>query len=523
MSNPLVSIIIPVYNAEKYIKETLDSVKRQSYRPIQLIMVDDGSTDDSSKIMHEWIQQSDIRDLNPAIYTKKNGGSASARNYGLDHAYGELVAFLDADDVYADDRLEKLVPILLSDDRLGVVYSAYRSFSDDVERSSFVGRDGYSIELLARECCVVTGALIKKIYIDAVGGFDEDFYYIEDYDLWSRLALICGFKYVEEALLYYRIHPDNKTKEVATKTCRWYLEHTKVKTGMLKRLGVYKAPELAVLLFGGIGDLIAYSVAIKWFKAYYPEATVVHFVYDSPFKDCIEHNPYIDDIIVCNSIPEYRQKVGQSYPSFRPLILDYYFRYGPDFWKVRPEEHLAEQYCHDMGVHVDKEDVKPELFFIESDYEKPRKLTNKYGDYIVVEAQTRTDTERKNLSDDQWSSIFEHLDDIGLPIITLGNKDVATVDGFKNIFNERDLSIRETALFMKEANFCITQQSGLAWVADAVRLRGVQINCGSPFSYAGRLHDDIMVVDQGEPFSPESICIETALEAIDDAKEKWIA
>ena len=102
---PLVSVIVPVYNAAPYLRSSLDSVSAQTYRRFEAILVDDGSTDGSAEICREYCE----KDGRFQLYRKENGGASSARNYGLDRAEGTYVYFLDSDDELVPDAIEKLV------------------------------------------------------------------------------------------------------------------------------------------------------------------------------------------------------------------------------------------------------------------------------------------------------------------------------------------------------------------------------------------------------------------------------
>ncbi len=102
--NPLISLVIPVYNVEKYLRKCLDSVLAQTYDNFEAILVDDGSTDNSGKICDEYAE----KDNRIIVYHKPNGGLSDARNYGVEHANADLVSFIDSDDYVAEDYLEYL-------------------------------------------------------------------------------------------------------------------------------------------------------------------------------------------------------------------------------------------------------------------------------------------------------------------------------------------------------------------------------------------------------------------------------
>ena len=117
MGNSLISVVIPVYNVENYLRECLDSVVNQNYRNLQIILVDDGSTDDSPYICDEYSS----KDKRIEVYHKKNGGLSDARNYGMDMAKGEWLMFVDSDDYILPETCSRLMEMaLLSDAEMAV-------------------------------------------------------------------------------------------------------------------------------------------------------------------------------------------------------------------------------------------------------------------------------------------------------------------------------------------------------------------------------------------------------------------
>ena len=102
---PKISVIIPVYNTEKYLRRCIDSVLAQTYQDFELLLIDDGSKDSSGAICDEYASQ----DTRVRVFHKENGGVSSARNLGLDHARGEWITFVDADDWMADDMLQQML------------------------------------------------------------------------------------------------------------------------------------------------------------------------------------------------------------------------------------------------------------------------------------------------------------------------------------------------------------------------------------------------------------------------------
>lgn len=128
-TNPVVSVIIPVYNVEKYLEECIDSVLNQTYKDIEIILVDDGSTDSSGDICDRYAKNN----KNICVIHQKNGGLSAARNAGFCRACGEYVYFLDSDDYIASEAIEKLISIAKNDNS-DVVFFDAKSFFDDSEK-----------------------------------------------------------------------------------------------------------------------------------------------------------------------------------------------------------------------------------------------------------------------------------------------------------------------------------------------------------------------------------------------------
>ena len=135
---PLISVIIPVYNTEKYLKQCVESVLGQSYQSFEMILIDDGSTDFSGKICDEYSNQ----DKRIQVIHKSNGGQSSARNKGLDLAKGKYIYFLDSDDYLFDTLLEKLVNTA-EENNADVVFFEAQSFVDDEENKLYKNIEKY--------------------------------------------------------------------------------------------------------------------------------------------------------------------------------------------------------------------------------------------------------------------------------------------------------------------------------------------------------------------------------------------
>ena len=214
--NALISIIIPCYNAEKYIAETIQSVLNQTYTNWELIIVNDGSTDSSIEIINSFLENKKKIQL----INKPNSGVADTRNKGLEIAQGQLITFLDADDVWHNTNLEKKVNFLTSTD-YDVVYSYCQMIDEQSKPIDRIlkGEDNLKIEdflsLKANYNTAPSGVLFKKQVLDKIKGYDVNLSNNADQDILIQ-TLANGFKIgvLSEVLWNYRIHATNMSKNV---------------------------------------------------------------------------------------------------------------------------------------------------------------------------------------------------------------------------------------------------------------------------------------------------------------------
>ena len=184
---PRVSVIIPAYNAGDRVCEAIESAAAQTYSDFEIIVVDDGSTDDTERKVKRFGGR--VRYLR-----QENQGVSAARNFGIRASGGEYVAFLDADDLWNRDKLERQVPALESDARVGLVCSDWTlevkgTVIPSVLSTRPAVRSGYLFREVVRNAFVLTSTVIvRRRYLEDVGGFDERFPTAEDQDLWLRIS-----------------------------------------------------------------------------------------------------------------------------------------------------------------------------------------------------------------------------------------------------------------------------------------------------------------------------------------------
>ncbi len=207
MSAPKISVIIPTYNREKYILETLASVFAQSYSDYEIIVVDDGSTDGSKKLLTPIIKEKGLR-----LLEQENAGVSAARNRGVASAKGELIAFLDSDDIFHPEKLAKQIALLEANPQLGFVHSNFRKFNDSGQELGFRDMSRFQgnvypqiLQEWSALMALPTLLMPKKVF-EEVGGFDEEIHWGEDIDLYFRVAKNYDLGLLPEVLCQVRVH-----------------------------------------------------------------------------------------------------------------------------------------------------------------------------------------------------------------------------------------------------------------------------------------------------------------------------
>ncbi len=218
-----VSVVIPAFNAAAYLGEALESVFAQTYQPLEVIVVDDGSEDDTPRVVAAYAGK-------VTYIRKQRGGPASARNAGIRAAKGEWIAFQDADDIWLPNLLGKLVKGALETGADLVFCDALTLRDGRIVRPSRLERSGLMsrlntlatasvlvnpFDLILEGCCYIlpTGVLVRRDALLQIGLFDEGFYSYEDVDLWLRLSLTHRFAVLKDVLHLRRIHARNMSQD----------------------------------------------------------------------------------------------------------------------------------------------------------------------------------------------------------------------------------------------------------------------------------------------------------------------
>ena len=202
MSNPEISVIVPSYNASRTIERALRSIALQTYSNYEIVIIDDGSTDNTKGMVSRFSEEFDS--VQVKYITQSNSGPSSARNNGLQSARGNFIAFLDADDEWHKDKLEIQVKII-KDKGLDFLGSGYQYDSFDYGNIDKADISTYSFNsLLLKNRFATSGVVIKKALFLEMQGFDESLKYAEDYDLWLRGALRFDLDTIESPKLIKR-------------------------------------------------------------------------------------------------------------------------------------------------------------------------------------------------------------------------------------------------------------------------------------------------------------------------------
>lgn len=236
----LVSVILPVYNGELYLGEAIESILAQDYRPIEVIVVNDGSTDNTETIAKHYD--------NDIIYAQQeNSGPAAARNKGLGIATGGIIGFLDFDDLWSVNKLALQLALLAEDPSVEIVMGLTQPMklqTGEEGKSNF--RKWYD-----PFCALLLGAaVIRRSVFDKIGFFDETLHYGEDTDWFMRIREKgISMIIMPEVTLFYRRHEFNMTLDSATKN-RYFIKALKKSLDRRRQKNSVQAEPLPIFSFG---------------------------------------------------------------------------------------------------------------------------------------------------------------------------------------------------------------------------------------------------------------------------------
>jgi glycosyltransferase involved in cell wall biosynthesis len=214
---PLLSVVMPVRNGARWLGEAIDSVLQQTFSELELLVIDDASTDQTPQILTEWSR----RDGRIRVLRQHDRGLVAALNYGLAEARGPLMARLDADDLAAPERLERQIRILDNDPRIGLLGSwAQRIDEHGQSRGNLrpETRPEKLVDILTHANPFIHSSITLRTEIArGLGGYRAVFEAAEDYDLWLRMSEVTSLANLPEPLVQYRRHGSNVTAQKAVR------------------------------------------------------------------------------------------------------------------------------------------------------------------------------------------------------------------------------------------------------------------------------------------------------------------
>jgi glycosyltransferase involved in cell wall biosynthesis len=205
--SPLVSVVIPAYNAERFIAEAVGSALAQTWPNVEAVVVDDGSSDGTLDALEAYGTDERVR-----VISQDNAGPSAARNRGIEAARGEFIAFLDADDLWLPEKLERQMP-LFENEKVGVVYCMVRQETGTGAKIEFNARKPRRgkvfWDVLRENFLMLPTMVVRRTCLDETGLFDTDLLTAEDTHLYARLARVCEYDYVDDVLMVRRVHGAN--------------------------------------------------------------------------------------------------------------------------------------------------------------------------------------------------------------------------------------------------------------------------------------------------------------------------
>lgn len=206
VNNPLVTIVTPSYNQGAFIEKTIVSVLNQSYNNIEYMVIDGCSNDDTLNILEKY------KDKIKFVYERDNGQS-DAINKGFRIASGEIVGWINSDDLLESNCVELIVNEFLENDNLGLVYGNYINIDKDGFKLNKIKNENISLYRLLNVDSGLSqpGSFYRRSFVQQVGFLDENLKYVMDYELWIKLLKISSIKYLDETLAYFRLHDQSKT------------------------------------------------------------------------------------------------------------------------------------------------------------------------------------------------------------------------------------------------------------------------------------------------------------------------
>lgn len=297
MSKPLVSVVIPAYNAAKTIQSTVQSVLGQTIQNFEIIVIDDGSKDNTIEVAES------IKDSRVKVLPQQNGGASAARNIGIKASQGKYIAFLDADDLWLPHKLERQLDVLTNEKDVTAVQSGVYFVNDSLKvlsaRLCFQPEDVLLETLLFQNLPGLMSTLVvERSVFDEIGYLDTSLEILEDWELAIRLSRFCNLESIEEPLTLYRQHPENRSKNLDI--------HIKPGYTIIERLfkdstipdHIRKQHRLIYstfyrMLCGGAFNVSRYGESLKWgLKSLLTHPSSIIYIASLPFRNRQRNTSY---------------------------------------------------------------------------------------------------------------------------------------------------------------------------------------------------------------------------------------
>lgn len=215
--NSRISVIIPSFNAGRYIRFAIDSVLKQTYKDYEIIVIDDGSTDNTPEMVRTYIATDQIK-----YFYQENAGLSAARNSGISRSTGEFIALLDADDEWNAEKLSYQVNMMNSSQYIGMVFTDFNTFNDETilakNKIGFKFEEHSQITFLelfrGLNFIHPSTVLIRKTVFSRCGYFDTELRAVEDYDMWLRISKEFRIIGIKKPLTNIRLHGGNMSKNI---------------------------------------------------------------------------------------------------------------------------------------------------------------------------------------------------------------------------------------------------------------------------------------------------------------------
>ena len=302
--NPLVTIYITNYNYGNYIKEAIESVLNQTFKDIELIIIDDGSTDNSKEIIESYSSFKNIR-----IIFQKNKGLNVTNNIAMRLAHGKYLVRLDADDYFSPDAIEKMSHKLESDNKLGLVFPDYYLIDSMGETIAKKQRHAFDTDVsLLDQPAHGACTMIRHSYLEKMGGYNESFSCQDGYDLWIRFTAKYRVANINEPLFFYRQHESNLTKNED----RILNTRAEIKESFVNSENIKPPKTLGILPIRG-EKVNRYSLAFEKFGDQY--------LIDTKIKAAIHANN-LDLLVVTSPDLKIKNHVNDNYSNEKVIFIE---------------------------------------------------------------------------------------------------------------------------------------------------------------------------------------------------------